>query len=120
MIGEGVPWVAVRHGNDHVHVAAVLGRFAADARLSNDYYQVGAALAWAEREYVLQVVARHRLPIDYGPSDLALPSKASPLSCLRRNRTKLDSMQMTTESDLASACPAVLLTRDMEDARGKQ
>ena len=58
---EGVPWVAVRHGPDHVHIAAVLARYdRRRARLSYDYYRVGEAIAWAEREYGLQAVARRR------------------------------------------------------------
>lgn len=58
---EGVPWVAVRHGLNHVHIVAVLARNdGRRARLSNDYYQIGEAMAWAEREYELQAVARRR------------------------------------------------------------
>lgn len=58
---EGVPWVAVRHWPDHVHIAAVLARYdRRRPRLSYDYYRVGEAIAWAEREYGLQAVARRR------------------------------------------------------------
>lgn len=58
---EGVPWVAVRHAPNHVHIAAVLARYdRCRARLSNDYYQIGEAMAWAERQYGLRAVARRR------------------------------------------------------------
>lgn len=56
-----VPWVAVRHGHDHVHIAAVLARLdCRRALLRNDYRQIGAAMAWAEREYGLQAVRGRR------------------------------------------------------------
>ena len=53
--GEGVPWVAVHHGDNHVHLVAVLGRLdGKPAQLHNDYYRVGEALAEIEAEYGLQ------------------------------------------------------------------
>jgi hypothetical protein len=56
---DGVPWVAVRHAADHIHIAAILvqqdGR---RAHLHNDYYRIAEAVAWAEREYGLRLVAQ--------------------------------------------------------------
>jgi len=52
---------AVRHGQDHVHIAAVQARHdCRRAQPRNDYYCIGKAMALAEREYGRQVVARRR------------------------------------------------------------
>ena len=56
---EGVPWVAVHHGDNHIHIVATLAR--QDRRrphLHNDYYRLGEALRAMEAEYGLVVVAR--------------------------------------------------------------
>jgi len=57
--GQGVRWVAVHHGENHIHIAATLAR--QDGRcasLHNDYYRIGEALRDLEKEYGLQVVVR--------------------------------------------------------------
>jgi hypothetical protein len=57
--GQGVRWVAVHHGENHIHIAATLAR--QDSRcasLRNDYYRIGEALRDLEKEYGLQVVVR--------------------------------------------------------------
>lgn len=51
----GVPWIAVRTGPRHVHVAAVLVR--ADGRrayLYRDYFRLAQAARWAEKRYGLR------------------------------------------------------------------
>jgi len=56
---EGVPWAAVHHGDNHIHIVATLAR--QDRRrphLHNDYYRIGEALRDMEAEYGLVVVAR--------------------------------------------------------------
>lgn len=56
---EGVPWVAVHHGDQHIHIVAVLAR--QDGRrpsLHNDYYRIGEAIAGIEAEYLLVTVSR--------------------------------------------------------------
>ena len=56
---DGVRWVAVTHGDNHIHIAAILARQdGRPVRLRNDYYRIGEAMAWAEREYGLRAVAR--------------------------------------------------------------
>jgi hypothetical protein len=57
--GQGVRWVAVHHGENHIHIAATLAR--QDGRcasLHNDYYRISEALRDIEKEYGLQVVVR--------------------------------------------------------------
>lgn len=48
----GCRWVAERHGENHIHIAATR------ARLDNDWYRIGEALRDIEKEYHLQVMAR--------------------------------------------------------------
>jgi hypothetical protein len=56
---EGVRWVAIHHGENHIHIAAVLARQdGRRARLDNDFYRIGEACRDIEKEYGLQVVAR--------------------------------------------------------------
>ena len=56
---DGVRWVAVHHGENHIHIVATLGRQdGRQAALHNDFYRIGEALRDIEREYGLQVVAR--------------------------------------------------------------
>jgi hypothetical protein len=54
--GPGVRWVAVRHADDHIHLAAVTVREDGTmARTSNDYYRVGEACRTVEERYGLRV-----------------------------------------------------------------
>jgi hypothetical protein len=56
---EGVRWVAVCHGDNHVHVVATLAR--QDRRPAwpkNDYYRLGEALRDIEAAYGLRVVVQ--------------------------------------------------------------
>jgi len=56
---QGVPWVAVHHGDNHIHIVATLARQdRRRAHLHNDYYRIGEALRDMEAEYGLVVVAR--------------------------------------------------------------
>ena len=56
---EGVPWVAVHHGDQHIHIVAVLARQdGRRAALHNDYYRIGAALADLEDKLGLTLIAR--------------------------------------------------------------
>ena len=55
---EGVRWVAVHHGENHIHIVAVLARQdGRRARLDNDFYRIGEVCRDIEKEYGLQVVA---------------------------------------------------------------
>ena len=56
---DGVRWVAVHHGDNHIHIVATLAR--QDGRRAqprNDYWRIGEALRDIEAEYGLEVVAR--------------------------------------------------------------
>ena len=56
---EAVPWVAVHHGSNHIHIVAVLARHdSRRAHLHNEYYRIGEALRDLEAEYGLVAVAR--------------------------------------------------------------
>ena len=56
---EGVPWVAVHHGDQHIHIVAVLARQDGQrAALHNDYYRIGEALADLEDKLGLALIAR--------------------------------------------------------------
>lgn len=57
--GEGVRWVAVCHGDNHVHVVAVMARQdGRRAHVDREYIRVGQAARWAERAYKLHVTGR--------------------------------------------------------------
>lgn len=67
---DGVPWIAVDHGDDHIHIVATLVRQdGRPVRLSNEYFRVGAVMRWAEREYVLRPGAQ---------TDRTAPKRPSP------------------------------------------
>jgi hypothetical protein len=56
---QGVRWVAVHHGDNHIHIVATLARMdGRPVRLHGDWYRIGEAMAWAEEEYGLTPVAR--------------------------------------------------------------
>jgi len=89
---QGVRWIAVHHGENHIHIVATLA--SQDRRPvwpKNDFYRLGEALRDIEREYGLRVLARANSP----PSRKA-PSRSSsvytamrpptsaPLACRRR------------------------------------
>ena len=54
---EGVRWVAVHHGDNHIHIVATLARQdGRRASLDNERWKVGAAMRDIEAEYGLRVV----------------------------------------------------------------
>jgi relaxase-like protein len=56
---DGVRWVAVHHGYNHIHLVATLARQdGRRARLDNDYYRIGETLRAIEAEYGLVTVTR--------------------------------------------------------------
>jgi hypothetical protein len=78
--GQGVRWVAVHHGENHIHIVATLARQdGRRARVHNDWYRIGEALRDAEAEYGLQRVARA------GPGKAA---RATPRRPTRAEREK--------------------------------
>jgi hypothetical protein len=55
---DAVRWVAVRHGDDHIHIVAMLARQdGRRPRLSNDFYRVRDACRAAEQRYGLRSTA---------------------------------------------------------------
>jgi len=55
---DAVRWVAVRHGDDHIHIVAMLARQdGRRSRLSNDRYRVRNACLAAEQRYGLRSTA---------------------------------------------------------------
>ena len=56
---DGVRWVAVHHGDNHIHIVATLARQdGRKASLDNDYHRIGEAVRDIEAEYGLVVTAR--------------------------------------------------------------
>jgi hypothetical protein len=54
---EGVRWIAVHHGDNHVHIVATLARQDRHrARTGNLYYRIGEAMRDVERRYGLREV----------------------------------------------------------------
>lgn len=54
---EGVRWIAVHHGDNHVHIVATLARQdGRRASVNNLYWRIGEALRDIEREYGLRVL----------------------------------------------------------------
>jgi len=58
---DGVRWIAVYHGDQHVHILATLARQDGHrADVNNLYWKVGAALAEVEQEYGLSELVRDK------------------------------------------------------------
>jgi hypothetical protein len=56
---QGVRWVAVHHGENHIHIVATLaGQDRKPVWPRNDFYRIGEALRDIEREYGLRVLTR--------------------------------------------------------------
>jgi hypothetical protein len=56
---QGVRWVAVHHGENHIHIVATLaGQDRRPVWPRNDFYRIGEALRDVEREYGLRVLTR--------------------------------------------------------------
>jgi hypothetical protein len=55
---DAVPWIAVRHAPDHIHIVATLARQdGTKPRVWNDFYRVREACQAVERRYGLRVTA---------------------------------------------------------------
>ena len=65
---EGVRWIAVHHGDNHVHIVATLARQdGRRASVNNLYWRIGEALRDIERDYGLRVLT-HDKTADKAPS----------------------------------------------------
>ena len=86
---EGVRWIAVHHGDNHVHIVATLARQdGRRASVNNLYWRIGEALRDIEREYGLRVL-NHDKTADKAPSqaEMAKAGRAgqeTPRAKLRR------------------------------------
>jgi hypothetical protein len=58
---DGVRWIAVHHGDQHVHILATLARQDGHrANVNNLFWKIGAALAEVEKEYGLRELVRDK------------------------------------------------------------
>jgi hypothetical protein len=58
---DGVRWIAVHHGDQHVHILATLARQDGHrASVNNLFWKIGAALANVEKEYGLRELVRDK------------------------------------------------------------
>ena len=58
---DGVRWIAVHHGDQHVHILATLARQDGHrASVNNLFWKIGAALADVEKEYGLRELVRDK------------------------------------------------------------
>jgi hypothetical protein len=65
---EGVRWVAVHHGDNHVHIVVTLARQdGRRASVNNLYWRIGEALRDIEREYGLRIL-NHDKTADMAPT----------------------------------------------------
>jgi hypothetical protein len=56
---QGVRWIAVHHGDQHIHIVATLaGQDRKPVWPRNDFYRIGEALRDIERQYGLRVLTR--------------------------------------------------------------
>jgi hypothetical protein len=79
---DAMRWIAVRHGDDHVHIVAMLAR--QDGRrpsTSNDRYRVREACLAAERRYRLSSTA---------PADRTAPRRPTRAETEKAARRRLD------------------------------
>jgi len=78
---DGVRWVAVHHGANHIHIVATLARQdGRRVRLHNDWYRIGEVLRDIEAEYGLRRVTRA------GPGKTAGPPREGRPGPSRRRR----------------------------------
>jgi hypothetical protein len=61
---DGVRWITVHHGDQHIHIVATLARQdGRRASVNNLFWKIGAALADVEKEYGLRELVRDKTPI---------------------------------------------------------
>ena len=95
---DAVRWIAVRHGDDHIHIVAMLARQdGRRPRLSNDRYRVRDACRAAEERYGLRRTAagdRTALP---------RPSRAEAEKAARTGREEAPRVTLRREASRAAA-----------------
>ena len=98
---DAVRWVAIRHGDDHVHIVATLARQdGRRSRLSNDYYRVREACLAAENRFGLRSTA---------PGDrtaAACPTRAEAEKTRRRGWQEAPRVTLKREVSTAAAAAA--------------
>jgi hypothetical protein len=95
---DAVRWIAVRHGDDHIHIVAMLARQdGRRPRLSNDRYRVREACRAAEERYGLRRTA---------PGDRTAtppPSRAESEKATRNGRNEAPRVTLRREVSRAAA-----------------
>ena len=85
---EGVRWIAVHHGDNHVHIGVTLARQdGRRASINNLYWRISEALRDIEREYGLRVLA-HDKTADKAPAQAEM-AKAGRAGRAGTTRAKL-------------------------------
>jgi hypothetical protein len=85
---EGVRWIAVHHGDNHVHIVATLARQdGRRASINNLYWRISEALRDIEREYGLRVLT-HDKTADKAPAQAEM-AKAGRAGRAGTTRAKL-------------------------------
>jgi MobA/VirD2-like, nuclease domain len=95
---DAVRWVAIRHGDDHIHIVAMLARQdGRRPRVSNDRYRVREACLAAEERYGLRRTA---------PGDRTAASRASRAESEKASRRGLSEAPRVTLRRFASRAAA--------------
>ena len=98
---DAVRWVAIRHGDDHVHIVATLARQdGRRPRLSNDYYRVREACLAVENRFGL----RRTAPGDRTAA--ARPTRAEAEKTRRRGWQEAPRVTLKREVSTAAAAAA--------------
>ena len=98
---DAVRWVAVRHGDDHIHIVAMLARQdGRRPRVSNDRYRVREACLAAEQRYGL----RRTAPADRTAA--RRPSRAESEKCARRGLAEAPRVTLRRQVSTAAGAAA--------------
>ena len=98
---DAVRWVAIRHGDDHVHIVATLARQdGRRPRLSNDYYRVREACLAVENRFGL----RRTAPGDRTAA--SRPTRAEAEKTRRRGWQEAPRVTLKREVSIAAAAAA--------------
>lgn len=99
---QACPWIAVHHGDNHVHIVAVLAR--QDARsyggLHNDFYRIHEALAEVEKEYGLEVTPAADRTANCRPT----PAELEKAAAAGRDEPPRVTLQRQVAAARAAAC----------------
>jgi hypothetical protein len=102
---EAIRWVAIRHGDDHVHIVATLARQdGRRPRLSNDYYRVREACLAVENRFGLRRTA---------PGDRTAASRPTRAEAEKaRRRGWQEAPRVTLKREVSTAAAAAASEQD--------